>query len=163
MTRAEAAAARTAGYEIVVGSRRRVPYSPAVVYALLSDLTRHWPLLGGDLIEAGIVDGSGAESAELLLRGPLPGISRRVVTRVTYASENSAFGGEAVAGSTRAAIDWKLEPDGGGATAVSFDVGIDPGSLRDRLLVQAARPWLARRCALVLSRLERELEEDGAR
>lgn len=151
--------ARSGEFEIVVGARRTVDYSPAEVFALLSDLERHWPLLGGDLVEAGIVDGSGAESAELLLKGPVPGLQRRVVTRVTYSRPDSAFGGDAVAGSTRAAIDWRLEPVGEDATEVSFSVGVDPGGIRDRLLVATARPWLQRRCGQVLSRLERELRE----
>ncbi|MBJ7332449.1 MAG: SRPBCC family protein [Solirubrobacteraceae bacterium] len=149
--------ARTEEYSVVVGARRNLPHAPAVVYALLSDLRQHWPLLGADLVDADIVDGSDDESAELLLRGPFPGIERRVVTRITYAVPDSAFGGEAVAGETRAAIDWRLSPAGGEATEVSFDVGIDPGGVRDRLLLAAARPWLQRRCGQVLARLEREL------
>lgn len=147
--------------DVSVGALRVVPFVPSVVYALLSDLTQHWPLLGGDLVEAGIVPETGAESAELILRGPLPGLTRRVVTQITYAEPESAFGGEAVAGETRASIDWRLAPDGKAATRVSFDVGIDPGSRRDRLLLAAARPWLQRRCDLVLERLEAELA--GAR
>ncbi|MGH2960516.1 MAG: SRPBCC family protein, partial [Solirubrobacterales bacterium] len=113
--------------------------------------------LGADLVDAGIVDGSDEGSAELLLRGPFPGLERRVVTRITYALPDVAFGGEAVAGSTLAAIDWRLAPAAGNSTEVSFDVGIDPGGLRDKLLVSAARPWLQRRCGQVLARLEREL------
>ena len=142
---------------MVVGARRTIAHSPSVVYALLSDLRQHWPLLGADLVEAGIVDGSDEASAELLLRGPIPGIERRVVTRITYDIPETAFGGEAIAGSTRAAIDWRLSPVAGEATEVSFDVGIDPGGIGDRLLVNAARPWLQRRCGQVLARLEREL------
>lgn len=154
---ASEAAARIAEHSVVVGAERTVARPQGAVYALLSDLRRHWPLLGADLVRAGIVDGSGEESAELLLRGPFPGVERTVVTRVTYDVPDTAFGGEAVAGETRAAIDWRLEPDGDGATAVSFAVGIEPGGLRDRLLVAAARPWLQRRCGQVLERLEREL------
>ncbi len=148
---------RDGSFAVVVGAQRTLDHAPGAVYSLLSDLTRHWPLLGADLVEADLVDGSGAESAELILRGPVPGITRRVVTRVTYARPTTAFGGEAVAGDTRAAIDWRLEPEGEGATAVTIEVGIDPGGLRDRLLVTAARPWLSLRCASVLSRLDEEL------
>jgi hypothetical protein len=151
-------ASRAEAFSVVVGAHRTLPYSPAVVYGLLSDLRQHWPLLGADLVDAGIVDGSEEGSAELLLRGPFPGIERSVVTRITYAVPDSAFGGEAIAGSTRAAIDWRLEPAGPESTEVSFDVGIDPGGVRDRLLVAAARPWLQRRCGQVLRRLERELD-----
>lgn len=150
-------AARADGFSVVIGARRTVPYPQSDVYALLSDLRQHWPLLGADLVDAGIVHGSGEGSADLLLRGPFPGLERRVVTRITYAVPDSAFGGEAMAGSTRAAIDWRLEPSGNDATEVAFDVGIDPGGLRDKVLVTAARPWLHHRCGQVLARLEREL------
>lgn len=156
MTGAEARAAAQE-FEIVVGARRVIPCATDDVYAFLSDLEKHWPLLGGDLVEAGIVDGSGRESAELILRGPIPGLTRRVVTSVTYAVPGSAFGGEAVAGSTRAAIDWRLVAADDDSTEVSFNVGIDPGGVRDRLLVNGARPWLQRRCGQVLARLEAEL------
>lgn len=154
-------ASRAEGFSVVVGARRTVPHAPAIVYALLSDLRQHWPLLGADLVDAGIVDGSDEESAELLLRGPVPGLERSVVTRITYAVPDSAFGGEAVAGSTRAAIDWRLAPVRSESTEVSFDVGIDPGGVRDRLLVAAARPWLHRRCGQVLRRLEHELNQQA--
>lgn len=149
-------------FSVVIGARRTIPFPQADVYELLSDLRQHWPLLGADLVDAGIVDGSDEGSAELLLRGPFPGLERRVVTRITYAVPDSAFGGEATAGSTRAAIDWRLVSAGGRSTEVSFDVGIDPGGLGDKLLVTAARPWLHRRCGQVLARLERELEKAAA-
>lgn len=150
--------ARAAEFSVVVGASRTIPHPRPDVFALLSDLTRHWPLLGADLVEAGIVDGTGAESADLLLRGPVPGLERRVVTRITYSVPDSAFGGLATAGSTQAAIDWRLDEAGAAATLVAFNVGIDPGGLRDRMLLAAARPWLQRRCGQVLRRLERELE-----
>jgi hypothetical protein len=155
-------AAQADAYSVVIGARRTIPFSQAEVYALLSDLRQHWPLLGADLVDAGIVDGSDEGSADLLLRGPFPGLERRVVTRITYAVPDSAFGGEATAGSTHAAIDWRLASAGARATEVSFDVGIDPGGLRDKLLVAAARPWLHRRCGQVLARVERELEKAAA-
>lgn len=157
MMEASESAAQAEGFSVVIGARRTIAHAPSDVYALLSDLRQHWPLLGGDLVDAGIVDGSDDGSAELILRGPFPGLERRVVTRITYAVPDSAFGGEATAGSTLAAIDWRLAPAGDGATEVSFDVGIDPGGLRDKVLVAAARPWLQRRCGQVLARLEREL------
>lgn len=154
---ASEAVAQADEFSIVIGARRTVRFEQAEVYALLSDLRQHWPLLGADLVDADLVDGSEEGSADLLLRGPFPGLERRVVTRITYAVPDSAFGGEATAGPTHAAIDWRLAPAGEGATEVSFDVGIDPGGMRDKLLVAAARPWLHRRCVQVLARLEREL------
>lgn len=154
-------AARGAEFSVLVGARRTIGYPNSKVYELLSDLRRHWPLLGADLVEADIVDGSNDASAELLLRGPVPGLERRVITRITYDVPDTAFGGEALAGSTRVAIDWRLSPAADDATEVSFDVGIDPGGIRDRLLVTAARPWLLRRCGQVLARLERELDVDS--
>lgn len=141
---------------VFVGARRTVAHPPALVFALLSDLNRHWPLLGGDLVEGGTLSDN-EDSAELILRGPLPGLERCVRTRVTYSTPDTAFGGVAIAGSTEATIDWRLAPAAGGATEVAFDVGIAPGGLRDRLLVAAARVWLERRCRRVLVRLSDEL------
>lgn len=143
--------------QIVIGAEREVAFGAAEVFALLSDLSRHWPLLGGDLIDARIVDGTGEESAELLLKGPLPGISRRVVTRVTHMTPDRAFGGVAQAEPSSARIDWRLDPQAGEVTQVIFTVEIEPVGARDRLLLSAARGWLGRRCEDVLDRLELEL------
>lgn len=143
---------------VSVGAQRRVPHSPSAVYALLSDLSRHWPLLGRDLVDAEIRE----RSAELILRGPVPGVRRHVATQVTYAEPDSAFGGEAVAGATRASIGWRLRAEAETETLVAIDVGIDPGGRSDRLLLAAARPWLIRRCGRVLARLERELSIEAA-
>lgn len=138
---------------VVVGARRVVAAPATEVYALLSDLRRHWPLLGGDLVEGGLSDGDG-RAAQLLLRGPLPWIRRRVDTHVTHAQPDTAFGGTATAGSTHARIDWRLSAGHVDGTEVSFSVGIVPGGHRDRLMLLLARPWLVRRCARVLGRLE---------
>lgn len=146
-----------AGEPIVIGAERLVAARTSEVFALLSDLSRHWPLLGADLINARIVDGSGNESAELLLKGPLPGVSRRVVTRVTHVTPDRAFGGVAEAEPSIARIDWRLDPAAGQATQVIFTVEIEPVGARDRLLLAAARGWLGRRCEAVLDRLEHEL------
>jgi hypothetical protein len=158
-----AEAAEMEEYAFVIGAKRTIARPASEVFALLSDLRRHWPLLGADLVDAGIVDGTDEDSAELILRGPIPGIERRVITRVTYSSPDTEFGGEAEAGSTRAAIDWQLSDAGDGATLVAFNVGIEPGGVRDRFLVAAAKPWLQRRCGQVLRRLERELDADHER
>jgi hypothetical protein len=146
---------------IVVGARQRLEHSPARVFGLLTDLTRHWPLLGADLVEADLVDGSDGDSATLILRGPLPGIQRRVVTRVIESRPNELFRGEATAGPTVAIIEWQLSEDGTAASSdVTFRAHIHPGSRRDRLLVNAVRPWLSRRCAQVLARLGEELDAE---
>lgn len=147
-----------ASERIVVGAEREVGAEVGEVFALLSDLARHWPLLGGDLLDARILDDGGAGSAELRLRGPLPGISRKVTTRVTHVTHERAFGGEALAGASSARIDWRLDPVVADAsTQVIFTVDITPVGRRDRLLMRAARGWLDRRCEAVLDRLEEEL------
>jgi hypothetical protein len=143
---------------VVIGARRRIGHSREDVFALLTDLRRHWPLLGADLVEADLVDGAGGDGATLILRGPFPGLQRRVVTEVVESRPYDLFRGEARAGSTIAMIEWQLSEDGGpGASDVTFRALIDPGGFRDRFLVNAARPWLSRRCAQVLKRLEEEL------
>lgn len=160
MTSAEAAV-EFSDRSVLLAAHRTLPFSPAQVYAVLADLERHWPLLGADLVEAGIVDGSGAESAELIVRGPVPGLQRQIVTRVTVTEQDRRFGGIAEAGSTNATIDWLLEDTPDGGTLVEFAARIEPGGLRDRMLLAAASPWLDRRCRQVLSRLEREVAKDA--
>jgi hypothetical protein len=150
-----------AGERIVIGARRSIDHSPRAVFDLLTDLKRHWPLLGADLVEAGLVDGSNGDSASLIVRGPFPGLQRTVVTRVIESQPYDLFRGEATAGSTAAIIEWQLSEDGSpGAADVTFRALIEPGGIRDRFLVNAARPWLTRRCAQVLRRLEQELDGD---
>ena len=149
------------GDRVVIGARRSIDHSPRAVFDLLTDLRRHWPLLGADLVEADLVDGSDGDSASLIVRGPFPGLQRTVVTRVIESHPYNLFRGEATAGSTVAIIEWQLSEDGGpGMSDVTFRALIEPGGIRDRFLVNAARPWLARRCAQVLKRLEEELEGD---
>jgi len=132
-----------------------IEYPRDRVFAVLSDLRRHWPLLGADLVEAGIRDG-GSESAELVVRGPVPGLQRRIITQVTTIEQDRHFGGVAEAGSTLASIDWLLG-DAAAGTLVEFATRIEPGGLRDRLLLSAATPWLEHRCRQVLRRLEAEV------
>jgi len=49
---------------VVIGARRRIGHSREDVFALLTDLRRHWPLLGADLVEADLVDGAGGVCAD---------------------------------------------------------------------------------------------------
>jgi carbon monoxide dehydrogenase subunit G len=148
--------------KVVVGASRELAYPIAQVYGLLTDLRRHWPLLGADLVRAGIVDDTGDESAELVVRGPLPGIQRTIITHVTYAKPMTEFRGRAFAGKTEASIDWQLAERGAHACVVNFSATIEPGGLRDRILVGSVKPWLDRRCRQVLRRLEEELDDDAA-
>lgn len=147
-------AARSA---VSVDAAREIERPAAQVFELLRDLRQHWSLLGSDLIRARLVEGSDADRAELLVSGPFPGIRRRIVTRVTHSEPPTFFAGEAVADSTVAQISWKIDANGGDSCVVTLRADIEPGGVRDRLLVVAARPWLAGRCAQVLHRLEREL------
>lgn len=140
-----------------VQASRDIRRAAAEIHDLLSDLTRHWPLLGADLLEADIVDGSEHQSARLLLRGPIPGIEREITTQVTHDHPPERFGGVAEAGRTRARIDWHLHQNGDDFTTVRFGAEIFPGGRRDRLLVTMAKPWLQLRCRQVLERLEAEL------
>lgn len=120
-------------------------------------------MLGADLIEADLVDGSQGDSATLILRGPLPGIQRTIVTRVIESKPYELFRGEATAGSTVAVIEWQLSEGERAKTCdVTFRARIDPGGLRDRMLVNAVKPWLSRRCSQVLARLGEELDLEFA-
>jgi uncharacterized protein YndB with AHSA1/START domain len=142
---------------VTVGARREVDASPERVFTLLADLRRHWPLLGADLITADLVDGG----AELMLRGPVPGLQRRVVTQVKESRPNELLRGEAVAGDTVAMIEWQLSENGSADRAdVTFRARIEPSGLRDSMLVNAARPGLQMRCTQVLARLEAELANE---
>lgn len=144
-------------YAVTVDASRDIDRPADQVFDVLRDLRRHWALLGSDLIHARLVEGSDADRAELLVGGPVPGIRRRIVTRVTHSDPPTYFAGEAVADSTVALIDWAIDANGGAGCIVTLRAQIEPGGVRDRLLLAAARPWLASRCAQVLGRLEREL------
>lgn len=147
-------------FAVTVDANRDIDRPAQHVFDVLRDLRRHWTLLGTDLIHARLVDGSDADRAELLVGGPFPGVRRRIVTRVTDSRPPHYFAGEAVADSTVAMIDWAIDVNGGQGCTVTLRARIDPGGVRDRLLVAAARPWLAGRCAQVLGRLERELMDE---
>lgn len=149
---------QTGKSSVSVDAVREIGQPAARVFDLLRDLRQHWALLGSDLITARLVEGSEADRAELLVGGPFPGIRRRIVTEVTRSEPPTHFAGEAVADSTVALISWQIDPNGGESCVVTLRAEIDPGGIRDRLLVTAARPWLAGRCAQVLHRLERELD-----
>lgn len=156
-----AGAARAESDSIDFGATRRMGHSATDVYELLSDLRRHWPLLGSDLIHARIIDASSAERAELVVGGPLPGLRKRVLTNVTETDPPRLFAGEAWADETMARIVWRIEPTSESACEVEFSASVFPGGLRDRLLVSAVRPWLARRCEQVLERLDEEMSGRG--
>lgn len=143
---------------VSVDAAREIGQPAAQVFEFLRDLRQHWTLLGSDLIKARLVEGSDADRAELLVGGPLPGIRRRIITQVTHSDPPTYFAGEAVADSTVALISWQIDPNGGDSCVVTLRAEIEPGGVRDRLLVTAARPWLTSRCAQVLQRLERELD-----
>lgn len=147
-------------FAVTVDANREINRPAQEVFDVLRDLRRHWVLLGTDLIHARLVEGSDADRAELVVGGPVPGIRRRIVTRVTDSKPPHYFAGEAVADSTVALIDWAIDKNGGAGCTVTLRARIDPGGVRDRLLVTAARPWLAGRCAQVLRRLERELNDE---
>lgn len=153
--------ARAAADSIDFGASRRLEHSAEDVYELLSDLRRHWPLLGSDLIGARIIDASSAERAELIVGGPLPGLRKRVLTNVTETDPPHLFAGEAHVDDTLAHIVWRIEPIGDAACEVEFTASVFPGGLRDRLLVAAVRPWLSRRCEQVLERLDEEMAGQG--
>lgn len=152
-----AGVARVESDSVDFGASRRLEHPAADVYEVLSDLRRHWPLLGSDLIGARIIDATSAERAELIVGGPLPGLRKRVLTNVTETDPPRLFAGEARADDTLARIVWRIEPLGDEACEVEFTAAVFPGGLRDRLLVSAVRPWLARRCEQVLERLDEEM------
>lgn len=141
---------------VEVSATRSIGQSAESTYDLLSDLRRHWPMLGSDLIRARILDGSDDERAELIVGGPVPGLRRRVVTVVSKTDRPRLFEGEAIADSTKALISWRIEPVDELNCVVTLTATVAPGGIRDRLLLAAARPWLGGRCKQVLARLEQE-------
>ncbi len=142
---------------VEVSASRSIERSAESIYELLSDLRRHWPMLGSDLIRARILEGSNDERAELIVGGPLPGLRRRVVTVVSKTDPPRLFEGQATADSTKALIAWRIDRLDELSCVVTLTATVAPGGARDRLLVAAARPWLSGRCRLVLERLEQEL------
>lgn len=151
--------------QVAVGAERRIARPPVEVFDLLADLRRHWPLLGRELVYARMVDGAGGDGASLVLRMPLLGLRRRVVTQVVRAEAPELLEGRADAGASSVRISWLVAADGGAAAGslVRFNAVIEPGNLRDHAMAAAARPWLRRRAALVLERLAAELADDDAK
>ncbi|MFY9487738.1 MAG: SRPBCC family protein, partial [Solirubrobacterales bacterium] len=120
---------------ITVTAITRVDFRAETVYSLLSDLRRHWPLLGSELEQAQLVDGSDGDSAELIVRMPGTPLTRAVVTRVLARDPGRRLSGQARAGRTIAEIEWAIEPiRGADRCTVTFAALIRPGSRIDAIL-----------------------------
>lgn len=143
---------------IEFAAERWVGSSPERIFVVLADLRRHWPLLGGALAEAQMLDG---ERARLVLRLPPPlgwlGVSRTIETEVIESSSPRLLRGRACAGASSALIEWTVvEQCVGDATGslVRFSAVITPGNALDEGVLRLARPWLARSGRRVLERLD---------
>lgn len=149
---------------IEFSAQRRIGRAPDRVFIVLADLRSHWPLLGGVLAEAEMLDGERGERARLAVRMPPPlgwlGARRIVDTEVLELRAPELLRGRAVAGASSALIEWRVaEQRGGRATGshVRFSAVIAPGSVFDSMLLRLARPWLARQGRRVLARLDAEV------
>jgi hypothetical protein len=145
-------------------SCERVIERPAAdVYEYLSDLSKHWRLLGDSLVEANLNDSR--DHANLVVRVPWLPVRRRIDTRVDETVAPELLRGTARAGATTASIEWRISAPGGetdgkdmSRSNVRFSAGIHPGNAIDSVLVRIADGWLHRRCDIVLESLARELE-----
>lgn len=145
-------------------AERRVNRGPERVFVVLADLRRHWPLLGGVLAEARMLDGARGERARLVVRMPAPlgwlGGRRVVETEVLELQSPRLLRGRARSGASSAEIEWRVtEQPGGRGTGshVKFSAVITPGSKFDSLMMRLGRPWLARSGRRVLERLDAEV------
>jgi hypothetical protein len=131
-----------------IAARRHVPRPRAELYALLADLRGHWDL-AGRWVEPLELRGDGGT---VRVRGPL-GLQRTIVTALTHAREPECVAGEARIGPTRAAISWRLEPDGAG-TLVTLRAEVrEAGALDRALLALGGRRWMQSRFQATLERL----------
>jgi hypothetical protein len=126
----------------------RLESRPQDVYALLSDLREHWRLAGPwvDPVELG------SEGGVVRLTGPL-GVSRTARTLVVRTQAPTLLEGEAILGTTRAAVRWSLLPDGDGTRVELRAEVLAAGPLDRVLLALGGRRWLRGRFRATLRRL----------
>jgi hypothetical protein len=131
-----------------VAARRRVPRPREELYSLLADLRSHWQLAGGWVQPLELREDGGT----VRVRGPL-GLHRTITTMLTEARPPECVAGEASIGTTRAAIQWLLEPDGD-ATLVTLRADVlHAGPIDRALLALGGRAWMRGRFAATLKRL----------
>jgi hypothetical protein len=132
-----------------VAARRHVPRPREELYALLADLRSHWKLAGGWVQPLELRDDGGT----VRVRGPLR-LHRTITTTLTDTRAPELVAGEACIGSTRAAIQWRLEPDGAGTLVTLRADVLHAGPIDRALLALGGRRWMAGRFAATLKRLE---------
>src|SRR3954452_23014269 len=93
-----------------IESSRVLPHPPERVFAFLSDLHNHWQLANSFISVDGVQDDGG----RIVIRGPF-GICREARTEVVEAVPHRLLRGRAEVGGTVGAVEWVIEPDGGGS------------------------------------------------
>ena len=127
-------------------------HPPERVFAFLSDLQNHWRLANSFIAVDGVQNGGG----RIRIKGPF-GISRHATTEVVEAVPFRLLRGRAAAGGTVGAVEWVIEPDGGGSK-VALSAEAERATAADRLLLAlGGRAWLRRRFSSVLETLDRGL------
>lgn len=140
---------------VLIRARGHVPLARDATFALLADLDRHRELTDAGMTILSLDGPAGARTGgTVVLHGPA-GLTRRARTRVDGAHPPGWMHGRAVTtDGTEAALEWLLEPRGGG-TDVEVRMHVAPVGWRDRwLLAAGGRLWLSRRLRTALGRLD---------
>jgi hypothetical protein len=133
-----------------IEATRAVPMAAERLFALLSDIRNHWPLIRG-LVEP--VRADGPHHSEVRVRGPL-GLRRTARAGLLVGLDPHFLIGSAEIGRyTVMRVCWALVP-GRGTTEVELSaLATSAGTLARLLLALGGRRWLARRLDAVLGEL----------
>ena len=126
------------------------------VYAVLADLREHWRLAGRWVEPLELGSGGGVADG---YRSRALVFARTARTRVVHAEPPTRLAGEADVGRTRAAVSWRLRPDGD-STWVTLQADVLAAAAVDRaLLALGGRRWLSARFRTTLARLAQHATE----
>lgn len=135
---------------------REVDHAPRRVYAFLARLDNHWHL-GGRALRVATLDETG-RGGRILVATPL-GVRRTAHTAVTAAHEPHRLCGVARVGrSTRAYVQWSVEPTTRGARVALESTIYRTGVVDRSLLALGGRWWLRRAFRRTLAALADALD-----
>ncbi len=144
------------GIHTPVRVRRTMHHQAVAAYAVLADLRNHWLLSDAFEVRDVTRDQHGQQTgANVRVNGPL-GLRRAVRTRLQAAVPVERIEGTAVAGRTRAHVEWRVFEITDRRCTVELSVRmLKAGPVERLLFALGARRWLTRRFRDALLELDR--------